>query len=140
MYCNPFSKTASPAVRRYTRGVAMTMAGYLLAVFGTTIYVHNHHPAGFMLYCLSALPSLCILCMLLVVVIYLRDESDEYIRMLTVRSLLAGTFVVLALSTFNDFLRSYGHSSGLPPFTEWIVFWFSFAAAQFFQRRSNDRE
>jgi len=137
MYCNPFSKNASPAMRRYTRGAALTMGGYLLAVLGTSTYVHGHHPAGPMLYFLSAIPSFCILSMLIVVVIYLRDEKDEYVRMLTVRSLLAGTFVVLALGTFTDFLRSYGQLPGLPPFTEWIAFWFSFALAQFIQRRGN---
>jgi len=140
MFCNPFSKNASPAKRRYTQGVALTMAGYLFAVLGTSIYVHNHHPIGVMLYLLSAIPSFCILCMLIVVVVYLRDEKDEYVRMLTVRSLLAGTFIVLALGTFTDFLRSYGQLPGLPPFTEWIAFWFSFAIAQAAQRRSNSND
>lgn len=140
MFCNPFSKSASPAMRRYKQGAALTMAGYLFAVLGTAMYVHNHRPTGPMLYFLSAIPSFCILCMLIVVVVYLRDEKDEYVRMLTVRSLLAGTFVVLALGTFTDFLRSYGNRPGLPPFTEWIAFWFSFALAQFVQRRSGPNE
>lgn len=140
MFCNPFSKNASPAVRRYTQGAALTMTGYLVAVLGTSMYVHDHHPTGPMLYALSAIPSFCILCMLVVVVIYLRDEKDEYVRMLTVRSLLAGTFLVLALGAFNDFLRSYGDLPGLPPFTEWVAFWLGFAIAQFVQRRSNANE
>ena len=122
-------------MRRYTKGSALTMAGYLLAVLGTAMYVHDHHPTGHMLYILSAIPSFCILCMLIVVVVYLRDEKDEYVRMLTVRSLLSGTFIVLAIGTFTDFLRSYGNRPGLPPFAEWVAFWLSFAIAQFIQRR-----
>ena len=140
MYCNPFSKNVSPVMRRYNKGAALSMAGYLLAVLGTSAYVHAHRPTGPMLYFLSAVPSFCILCMLVVVVIYLRDEKDEYVRMLTVRSLLAGTFIVLALGAFTDFLRSYGHLAGLPPFTEWIAFWLSFAFAQYIQRRGNTNE
>ena len=76
----------------------------------------------------------------MVVVIYLRDEKDEYVRMLTVRSLLAGTFMVLALGAFTDFLRSYGDHPGFPPFTEWIAFWFTFTIAQFIQRRGSSDE
>lgn len=140
MFCNPFRNNASPAMRRYNKGVILTMSGYLLAVFGTSMYVHDHHPDGPMLYILSAIPSFCILCLLIVVVIYLRDEKDEYVRMLTVRSLLAGTFIVLALGAFTDFLRAYGHLPGLPPFAEWIAFWLSFGGAQYFQRRGTANE
>jgi hypothetical protein len=133
MNCNPFGKKGSPAIRRYTRGVALTMFGYLLAVLGTSFYVKAHHPAGIMLYALSAMPALCILAMLGVVVIYLRDEKDEYQRMLVVRSLLTASFAILAIGAFTDFLRSYGNLPGLPPFAEWVAFWMVFGLAQAFQ-------
>lgn len=131
MQCNPFSSTASPAVRRYTRGIAFTMSGYVLAVLGTSRYVRNHpHPHGPALYLLSALPSFCIFAMLGVVVIYLRDEHDEYQRMLAVRSILCAAFAILAMSAYADFLRAYGDLAGLPPFTDFVVFWIVFGIAQ----------
>jgi formate-dependent nitrite reductase membrane component NrfD len=131
MICNPFSSQASPAVRRYTRGVALAMSGYVLAVLGTSTFVHNHpHPRGPILYLLSALPSFCIFAMLAVVVTYLRDEHDEYQRMLAVRSIVCAAFAILAMSAYTDFLRSYGHVAGLPPFTDFVVFWIVFGIAQ----------
>jgi hypothetical protein len=130
MTCNPFSKKASPAVRRYTRGIALTMSGYVFAVFGTSAYVHAHHPIGFMLYALSAIPAFCIFAMLWVVIRYLRDEKDEFQRMLVVRSLLAAAFSILALSAYMDFLRAYGNLPALPPFTDFVAFWIVFGLAQ----------
>ena len=140
MNCNPFNRYNSPALRRYNIGVGLTMFGYLLAVFGTATFVHHHHPHGITVYLLSTLPSLCILAMLGVVVIYLRDEKDEYVRMLMVRSLLAATFIVLAIGAYNDFLRVFGDLPALPPFSQWVVFWFTFAIAQFVQRWSNSND
>ena len=136
MNCNPFSRNNSPAVRRYTAGVALTMSGYMLAVLGTSIFVHHHHPHGITVYLLSALPSLCIFAMLAVVVIYLRDEKDEYQRMLVVRSLLSATFVVLAIGAYDDFLRSFGDLAALPPFSQWVAFWATFGIAQAVQARN----
>ena len=75
--------------------------------------------------------------MLGVVVLYLREEKDEYQRLLAVRSLLVATFAVLALSTYNDFLRSYGHSSGFPPFTCFVSFWLIFGIANLLQNLGN---
>ena len=141
MTCNPFSATAPPAVRRYLQGILLTMGGYLLATFGTTSFVHHTHPRGAVVYCLSAIPSFCIFAMLAVVVIYLRDEKDEYQRMLVVRSLLAATFVGLALDAYVDFLRSFGDLPALPPFTSFVVFWVVFAIAQAVQSgRANAHE
>ena len=140
MICNPFSRHKSPALRRYNRGVSLTMLGYLLAVFGTATFVHNHHPHGITVYLLSALPAFCILAMLGVVVNYLRDEKDEYVRMLMVRSLLAAAFIVLAVGAYNDFLRSFGDLPALPAFSQWVIFWLTFAIAQFVQRGGTSNE
>jgi hypothetical protein len=137
MPCNPFSATASRAVHRYTRGIILTMSGYVLAVLGTSAFVHHHpHPQGIMLYLLCAPPSFCIFAMLTVVVNYLRDEHDEYQRMLVVRSILCATFAILALSAYTGFLRSYGNFAGLPPFTDFVVFWMIFGVAQAVQAKS----
>ncbi len=136
MTCNPFHRNNSPAIRRYTTGIALTMGGYLLTVFGTATFVNHHHPHGITVYLLSALPAFCIFAMLAVVVTYLRDEKDEYVRMLMVRSLLAATFVVLAIGAYNDFLRSFGDLAPLPPFSQWVAFWIVFAIAQAIQHRN----
>jgi len=133
----------SAAGKRYTRGVALTMIGYMFAVLGTTTYVRNHHPQGIEVYFLAALPALCILGMLIVMAIYLRDEKDEFQRMLIVRSLLWATFATLALSAYNDLLISYESPHTLPPFSQFIAFWITFGLVQAVQslrlrRAAND--
>jgi hypothetical protein len=130
MQCNPFSPSASPATKRYNRGIALTMTGYVFAVVGTTIFVKNNHPHGLIVYFLSVPPSLCIFAMLGVVITYLRDESDEYQRMLFVRSLLAAAFITLAVGAYTDFLRIYGAIAELPAFAQFVCFWFVFGIAQ----------
>lgn len=130
MTCNPFSRNASPASKQYTAGIALTMSGYMLAVFGTSAFVHHHPPHGAAVYALAALPSFCIFAMLGVVIRYLHAEKDEYVRLLVVRSLLVATFALLALSAYTDFLRGIGNLPALPPFTEFVTFWVIFGIAQ----------
>ncbi len=130
MICNPFQVNASPAVKRYTAGMFFTMLAYLVCVFATTTVAHRYHPHGPAVYLLSAIPSACILAMLGVVAIYLRDEKDEYQRMLFVRSLLWATFATLAIAAYSDFLRSYGDLPALPPFVEFVAFWMVFGVVQ----------
>ena len=46
------------------------------------------------------------------------------------RSLLAGSAVLLAILMVNDFLRSFSGSAALPPFTSWVLFFVTFGVAQ----------
>jgi hypothetical protein len=125
-----FCSSNSPAIKHYNRGIVVTMSCYLLAVVATAFIVHRYHPHGPLIFLLCFIPSACIFAMLGVVVRYLRDEKDEYQRMLAVRSLLCAAFAVLGLSAYTDFLRSFGNLPGLPPFAEFVAFWFIFGIAQ----------
>lgn len=133
MFCN----SKSPAAKRYQKTVLVEMFAYMLILFGTDTYVHRHHPLGVMLYILAALPCVPIIGVLVAVGVYLRDEHDEYQRDLMVKSMLWGTAGVLALTTFSSFLRSFGWSGSLPPFTEFVCFWLLVAAAKGFYKVTN---
>ena len=85
----------------------------------------------------AVLPSVPILCMLLVVARYLKEESDEFVRQQVVNSLLWATAVILGLTAFTDFLRSYTSFGGLPPFTVFVCFWITFGVAQAVQSAAN---
>ena len=52
-------------------------------------------------------------------------------------ALLCAAFAVLGVSAYTDFLRSFGNLPGLPPFAEFIAFWFIFGIAQAVQNISN---
>jgi hypothetical protein len=92
--------------------------------------VRHHHPVGAELYALAAVPTLPILAVLVVVGLYLKEEQDEFQRMVVVRSLLGAIAGLLAMSAFVDFLRSYNVLGALPPFTDFVVFWVLFGLMQ----------
>ncbi len=133
MICEPKTK----AIRLYTRRMAVTMTAYLLLVFGATWAVRHAHVQGWWLYVCSVVPSIAIFRLLHVVALYLKEETDEFVRQQMVTSILWGTAAVLGLSAFTDFLRSYTGKGELPPFSVFIVFWMVFALAQGVQSLKN---
>jgi len=133
MGCLPKSK----AEKQYVRRITVTMAAYLLLVFAATWAVRHAHVQGWLLYVCAVVPSLAIFRLLHVVGMYLKEETDEFVRQQMVNSILWGTAAVLGLSAFTDFLRSYTGKGDLPPFTVFIVFWMVFALAQGVQSLRN---
>jgi RsiW-degrading membrane proteinase PrsW (M82 family) len=124
----------SAAGKRYQRTVAVEMGAYVVIIEGVTQYVRHDHPAGWVLYAVAAAPSVPILGVLIAMGRYLRDETDEYQRNVMVRCLLIGTAVVLAVTAFFGFLRSFEWKGELPPFTEFVLFWLVMASAKVYYR------
>jgi hypothetical protein len=116
--CIPKSK----AEKQYVKSTVVVMISYLLILSGSVHYAKMYRPQGAALYLLACLPMLPVLAMLATIGIYLRDEKDEFERNLTVRAMLWGIAVTLAVSSFESFLRSFGWGRTLAPFTEFIVF------------------
>jgi len=127
----------SKAEKRYTKRLVVTMSVYLVLVFGTTRLVRHEHVQGSFLYVCAVMPSLAILWMLYVQALYLKEETDEYVRQQVVNSLLGATGLVLGLTACSDFLRSYTPHGTLPPFTVFVVFWMSFGLMQAVQSMRN---
>jgi len=129
--------TSTPAGKRYRRRVMLTMLFYFAVLFGAISIVKHTHPHGWLLYTISVLPALPILAMLGALGVYLQEEKDEYIRLITMRSLLTGTAALLAMLVVNDFLRSISGAAAIPPFTSWVVFFLVFGLAQAVQTMGN---
>ena len=127
----------SKAQKTYQKRVAWTMAVYVLLVCATTILVRRVGVSGWLLYLIAVIPCLPVLRLLHVVVLYLREEKDEFQRLLVVNAILAGATVTLMVSAFSDFLRSYTTKGLLPPFTIFVLFWLTFAATQAIQSFTN---
>jgi hypothetical protein len=122
--------TSTPAGKRYQRRVLVTMLLYVAVLFAAVLTVKHTHPHGWLLYTIALMPALPILAMLGALGRYLQEEKDEYVRLITMRSLLVGTAALLAMLMVNDFLRSISGAAAIPPFTSWIVFFLVFGAAQ----------
>lgn len=119
----------SLASRRLRKTGLWTMGGYFVLFFSTFYANVRLHPHGMMLWVLAALPVLPVLFVIVLFGRYLRDESDEYKRELTMRFLLWGTAGCLAVNMLAGFLTIYGWKGALPPFSGfWAFFVFMLAA------------
>jgi xanthosine utilization system XapX-like protein len=132
-----FCGTTTPASRRYQQRMLVTMLLYLAVTLGVVTIVKHAHPHGWLLYAIALVPALPMLAMMGALGVYLQEEKDEYIRLITMRSLLAGTAVLLAVLVVNDVLRSISGTAALPAFTGWVVFFVAFGAAQGVQTMRN---
>jgi hypothetical protein len=117
-----FCESKSIAGKVYKRRVRMVMAGYFVLFLGTMWTVSRMHPVGWELYGLALLPTMPILAVFYFQGLYLHSEKDEYVRELTMRSLLFGTAGALAVVMYDGFLRIVGWHGQMPPFTAFWVF------------------
>lgn len=125
------------AGKRYRRRVLTAMALYIVVLFGCLELVKVVPLRGWALYATAALPALPVIAVLVSLGRYLREETDEYLRMLTVRSLLVAAGLLLATIVANDFLRVIAHGKALPPFVCFGVFFISFGIAQAVQESAS---
>jgi hypothetical protein len=123
----------SAAGKRYRRRVLITMSLYLVLLFGCMKLVKAVPMHGLALYVTALLPAVPIIAVLLILGRYLQEETDEYLRMLTVRSLIVAAGALLATIVVNDFLRVMAHGTPLSPFAGFVVFFFAFGIAQVIQ-------
>ena len=132
----------SAAGKRYRRRVATAMSIYVVLLLSCIKLVKAVPIKGWALYSVSVLPAIPILAVLLILGRYLQEETDEYLRMLTVRSLLVAAGAMLATTVVDDFLRVIAHRGALDEFVCFIVFFASFGIAQLVQelpaRRAGD--
>jgi FtsH-binding integral membrane protein len=127
----------SQAERNYLRRIATTVAAYLILTYISTWTVHHLHPSRPIVYLLALIPTLAVVKMLHVVALYIQEQKDEYLRAQLVRAILVGITATLVASSFSDFLFSYDHGRGLPPFTLFTICWVVTGIAQSVQSHRN---
>lgn len=129
-----FCKGASPARKRYERDLFRFMAVYALLLFGCSWILHQHGAEHLTLYALSVLPALPVLAVIFRMGRYLREETDEYQRMLAMQAILVGTAALLGTLVVNDFLRAFAGSPALPPFVSFVLFCAGMGLTQLVQK------
>ena len=120
----------SAAGKRYQRRLLVAMTIYLVLLFCCERLVKAIPLHGWILYAVAVVPALPILGVLGILAMYLREETDEYLRMLTMRSLIFAAGALLATVVVNDFLRVFTNGAALEPFVCFVVFFLSFGVAQ----------
>jgi cobalamin synthase len=96
---------------------------YALLVFLSAWCVKHEVPEGkFWLYFWSLLPTAPLLGMVARMAKYLKDETDEYQRLMTMQSLLMGTAALVITLLVSDFLRAFAKASPMEPFVGFVIF------------------
>jgi hypothetical protein len=111
------------AIRRYNRSVVILSLIYVALLFAAEIAIGRYGVAGPLAYLLAILPALPIIAIFAAIGRYLIEESDEYLRLLTVRQTLVASGFALSLATAWGFLESFDLAAHVDAY--WIaVVWF----------------
>jgi hypothetical protein len=117
---------ANQAVKRYNQRFFATMPFYVGFLLGTIYVLKHNHPGPIATVLLSILPSLPILAIILIVGLYIKEETDEFLRSVYLQALLWTTGVTLAVSSVWGFLEMFSHLPHIPIFYTFPAFWFLF--------------
>ncbi|WP_423604736.1 hypothetical protein [Sphingomonas sp. MS122] len=116
----------SPAsVRFLWRFIGATLV-YGVLITGATWVARSLDPSPIGLVALSILPTIAIAASLIVVGLYLIEETDEYVRKRQAVAMLISIGILLTLSTALGFLQQrnlIGSVDLLWAFPAWCVFW-----------------
>jgi hypothetical protein len=129
-----FCKDRTQAFKRYQRRVQAAMAVYVVVTLSAAWAVKHGALIGWQLYLCSVLPALPVIAVIVAMARYLSEETDEYQRLVVMRSLLMGTAALLGTVVVSDFLRSFANIDPFPPFTCFVVFALTFGITNVVQK------
>jgi hypothetical protein len=111
------------AIKRYNRTVIALSLLYVGFLFTAQITISRHGLAGASAYIVAVLPALPIIGIFAAIGRYLVEESDEYLRLLSVRQTLVASALALSVATAWGFLESFNLAAHFDAY--WIaVIWF----------------
>lgn len=117
------STLISTAAQRYILRLASMMVVYIAVVFLSRWSFQYLHPTGLLVYLLAILPALPMVGSLVVVGLYIADESDEFERSIVVKSVLWGLGGALAVSTVWGSLENFAQAPHRSSFYSYLFFW-----------------
>ncbi len=113
--------TPQRAKRRYFAGFSLSMAIYVVLVFGVSLSIKRLGVEGPLLYVLAVLPSLPLVYSIYVMGRYLM-EMDEYQRAMQTRRMLAGIGATLAVCSAWGFLEVFADAPRLDLYLVYPMF------------------
>ncbi len=132
-----FCKGSSLARKRYERDMMRFMAAYVMVLLCSSWFVRHDGAEKFYLYFWSVVPAIPIIGVIARMGRYLREEKDEYQRLMAMQAILVGTAALLGTLVVNDFIRAFAKTSELPPFVAFLIFCVGMAVTQLVQRLRN---
>jgi hypothetical protein len=111
------------AIKRYNKAVVALSLLYVGLLFAAQIAIGRYGIAGAPAYVVAVLPALPIIGIFAAIGRYLVEESDEYLRLLSVRQTLVASALALSIATAWGFLESFELAAHFDAY--WIaVVWF----------------
>ena len=109
----------TPAQRRHSRRVILFSLLYAVVLLPIVYVIKHGMVAGSWRMVLALLPAIPLIAMFGSYGRYLSEETDEYVRMVVVRQILAATTIAMVCAVVWGFLSDLG---GAPPIaTYWIA-------------------
>jgi hypothetical protein len=108
-----------PAGRRYTRRFVPAMMAYVVVLICATWTRGHLHPAGVTAVLVGLAPSLPILLAIRAMVLFTKEETDEFLRARMLEGWSLATGLALAVCTVWGFLDQFGVVAHVPL---WAVF------------------
>lgn len=100
------SRPMSPAARRYMKRFIPSMLLYVLVLAASLVAIGQFRPQGPLLWALAVAPALPILAVIVVMGLFLVEETDELPRLVMAQSMLWGIGITLAVATVWGFLEN----------------------------------
>lgn len=98
---------ASPAQRRYNRHALLLSATYAVLLIASILAFQKLAPTGVLAVIIAILPALPIVGMFAAIAHYLFTETDEYLRLMSLRQSLVASGLALSVATIWGFLESF---------------------------------
>jgi amino acid permease len=111
--------TLSTAAKRYARRFTAAMSLYALALVVAIGAYIRIQPTGVLAYALAIAPAIPLVAAIVIIGLYLREETDEFERAVQVESALWATGGMLAIATVWGFLETFRLAPNVPT---WAVF------------------
>lgn len=114
------------AAKRYQRRFAIVTTAYVALVAGNSVLTNQVDPAPLVSGVMAVLSALPIAGMLVVLGLYLREESDEFLRNRIITSMLVATGVLLSLTSVIGMLQFaflVGPVKAFLAFPVWCAVW-----------------
>jgi hypothetical protein len=123
------------AVIRYNQRFFSTMPFYVGFLLGTVYFLKHHHPGLPVTVLLAVLTSLPILAIIVIVGLYIKEETDEFLRSVYLQALIWTTGILLAFCSVWGLLEMFADLPHIPTFYTFPAYWFLFGLCHILVRR-----
>jgi len=110
--------------RRYVLRVASSMVSYIAVLYAAVWLMKNDPPEGALRYVVAVSPAIPLIGVIVFTGLYLREESDEFLRTLLAQRMLWSTGATLVLAAVWGFFEQFGLAEHLPAYhlvTVWFI-------------------